>query len=199
MYPKEAISVFVSFLNQVLESLFNQFLYRQDDYMNNDAERVGVRVSNRTKDMRMKKRRINNIIHNFSWVAESSTVLVGLVFVSAMNDYIKDSFIFHASSFLTFLMLYRVWTPFIHLFNEQKIKITILEHGWICAIKAALMFPSVIRDQEPNRRNSYVQAINTISSRDHAFENSRPKRKNKSKIDPVYNRTVVSSIEPTTN
>ena len=168
--------------------------------MNNDAERVGVRVSNRTKDMRMKKRRINNIIHNFSWVAESSIVLVACVFRAGMAVInIEEQFILHATVFLTALLLYRVLTPFIHLFNEQKIKITILERGWICAIKAALMFPSVIRDQEPNRRNSYVQAINTISSRDHAFENSRPKRKNKSKIDPVYNRTVVSSIEPTLN
>ena len=167
--------------------------------MASDAERVGARVSNQTKDMRRKKRRINNIIHHFSWVAESSFVLGALVIEAAMKYYIKEPFILHAGGFLAFLLLYRVLTPFIHLFNEQKIKITILEHGWICAIKAALMFPSVIRDQEPNRRNSYVQAINTISSRDHAFENSRPKRKNKSKIDPVYNRTVVSSIEPTTN
>ena len=183
----------------MFEFVFNQIFYRQDDYMTNDAERVGARVSNQTKDMRRKKRRINNIIHNFSWVAESSTVLVYLVFGAVMREYIKEPLILHASAFLSFLLLYRVLTPFIHLFNEQKIKITILEHGWICATKAALRFPSVIGEQEPNRRNSYVQAMNTISSRVHAFENSRPKRKNKSKVDPVYNRTVVSSIKQTMN
>ena len=43
------------------------------------------------------------------------------------------------------LVFPRIIVPFTNLFAEQRIKIVVMKHGWICAIKTALRFEPLTR------------------------------------------------------
>ena len=43
------------------------------------------------------------------------------------------------------LVFARIIVPFTNLFAEQRIKIVVMKHGWICAIKTALRFEHLTR------------------------------------------------------
>ena len=166
------------------------------------SARGGAKMSNKSKENRIKKRRICNIIHNVTWIAESLTVLAAVVIQLTMDvAFNQDPMIIQSiSEVLSTLSLHRIITPFAHLFNEKRIKDMILEHGWICAAKAALKFNRSSRRIEPNQPTSHSrQQINTISSRIHAFKKSEPKSKNEIKIDPIRNRTFPSTSKVISN
>ena len=162
----------------------------------------GARMSDQSKQIRIKRRRIRNIIHNVTWIAESLTVLAAVVIQLTMDvAFNQDPMIIQSiSEVLSTLSLHRIITPFAHLFNEKRIKDMILEHGWICAAKAALKFNRSFRRIEPNQPTSHSrQQINTISSRIHTFKTSEPKSKNEIKIDPIRNRTFPSTSKVISN
>ena len=53
--------------------------------MINMSKRGGASMSDESKEVRRKKRRVCNIIHNVTWIAESLTILVAVVFQLTMD------------------------------------------------------------------------------------------------------------------
>ena len=163
------------------------------------SKRGGASMSDESKEVRRKKRRVCNIIHNVTWIAESLTILVAVVFQLTMDVAFDQSplLIQSVTEICPHLIFLRIFTPFAHLFNEQRIKLMVLEHGWICAIKAALKIDGFFRSTEPNRRNSFLeQRTAPTSSRVLAFKKLETVKKNDIIVDRIYNRTSSAPITP---
>ena len=168
--------------------------------MINMSTKGGARMSDQSKQIRIKRRRIRNIIHNVTWIAESLTILAAVVFEITMDAaFHQGPMLIQSASvfFLSNMVFFKISTPFLHLFNEQRIKVIVLEHGWVCAMKAALNINSSFRSTEPNRRNSPLEQHTASSfSRVHAFEKLETTKKNNIMVDRIYNRTQSSPIKP---
>ena len=92
--------------------------------------------SNQANDIRRRKREICNIVHNSTWVIETFILLssVMIQFLSLrMEPYTAQSV-----SDTIGLLCARIVVPITSLFAEQRIKVIVMEHGWVPAIKAAL-------------------------------------------------------------
>ena len=118
---------------------------RKDDRMTIDRQRdEDLAVTDRSIEIRRRKRKIVHIIHNTTWIMESLGLIIGFVFqqilCSETNPNICANLIFIQN-----LINAKTLVPFTHLFNEHRIKIIILERGWIFAMKSALQFNIVPR------------------------------------------------------
>ena len=95
-----------------------------------------VPASNQTIEIRRRKREICNIVHNSTWVIETFILLSSVIiqFLSLrMEPYTAQSV-----SDTIGLLCARIVVPITSLFAEQRIKVIVMEHGWVPAIKAAL-------------------------------------------------------------
>ena len=93
-------------------------------------------MSTRAIEIRKRKRRIVNIIHNSTWVIENLVVVSGLLlqFIALREDrYLSECV--HDTFGLLFA---RVLVPFTYLYSDHQIKIVILEEGWFRATIIAL-------------------------------------------------------------
>jgi hypothetical protein len=138
---------------------------------------------------RTHRRRICNVIHNSTWLAESCTYLVCFTF--QLLAYKVDPYLVNSiSGTLSCLIFWRIIAPFTHLFNEQRIKLVVLESGWLSAIKQALKFNVVIEEAQPaHAENQY--RLNVTGNQITQFKESDPTREGDSGTD----RVEVFSIE----
>ena len=118
---------------------------RKDDRMTINRQRdEDLAVTERSIEIRRRKRKIVHIIHNTTWIMESLGLIIGFVFqqilCSETNPNICANLIFIQN-----LINAKTLVPFTHLFNEHRIKIMILERGWVFAMKSALQFNIVPR------------------------------------------------------
>ena len=122
-----------------------------------------VPASNQAIEIRRRKREICNIIHNSTWVIETSMLSIHILFeILALRI---EPYILHSISDTIGGVSTKLVVPFTTLFAEQRIKVIVMEHGWISAIKEAskLKYFTPVEpfqnDQEPialsrNQRNN---------------------------------------------
>ena len=93
-------------------------------------------LSNQTMEIRRRKREICNRIHNSTWLIETFAILSGGIFqLLALR---VDPYIVSSVEDVLSLLIYRLLVPFTSLFSENRIKVIVLEQGWVSAIKTAL-------------------------------------------------------------
>ena len=110
-----------------------------------DRRRDGdLAVTDRSIELRRRKREIVHIIHHTTWIIESLGVVIGFVYWQILRYEIYPN-IFANLIFIQNVISANSLVPFTHLFNEHRIKVMILERGWIFAIKNALKFSIVHR------------------------------------------------------
>ena len=119
-----------------------------------DRRRDGdLAVTDRSIELRRRKREIVHIIHNTTWVVESLGLVIVFVFqyvlCAKINPYICAHIVFIRN-----LISAMVLVPFTHLFNEQRTKIMVLEHGWGFAMKNALRFNIAARVAPESNRSA---------------------------------------------
>ena len=114
-------------------------LRRQDEYMFQGRRIDGdAPLSNQTMEIRRRKREICNRIHNSTWLIETIAILSGGIFqLLALR---VDPYIVSSVEDILSLLIYRLLVPFTRLFSENRIKVIVLEQGWVSAIKTALKF-----------------------------------------------------------
>ena len=100
---------------------------------------VGMRSADGYNAVRTRKRRICNIIHNSTWLAESS-ILVACAVFQLLSVNVDSYLVMCFSDTLSALVFWRIISPFSHLFNEQRIKDIVINNGWISAMHHALKF-----------------------------------------------------------
>ena len=121
-------------------------------------------ASIRAKKLRDRKRQICNIIHNTTWLAESATVLATIIFQLGLNSFNIDPYITNSlSDTISALIFWRIVAPYTHLFNEQRIKIMVLEKGWLKAMKAALQFN--ITNENPKNAWSFQKSTSSTDTK----------------------------------
>ena len=95
-------------------------------------------LSNQTMEVRRRKREICNRIHNSTWLIETFAILSGGIFqLLALR---VDPYIVSSVEDVLSLLIYRLLVPFTSLFSENRIKVIVLEEGWVSAIKTTLKF-----------------------------------------------------------
>ena len=99
--------------------------------------------SDRSVEIRKRKRDICNIVHNSTWVIETFILFSGIF--SQLLTLRTDPYLIQCIHDTIGLVFARIIVPFTYLFAEQRIKIVVMEHGWICAMKTALKFVRVSR------------------------------------------------------
>ena len=119
---------------------------RKDDRMTIDRRRDGdLAITDRSIELRRRKREIVHIIHNTTWIMESLSLIIGLiVFTQILCPEINPNICAHLT-FIWNLISAKTLVPFTHLFNEHRIKEMVLQRGWIFAMKNALQFNIVSR------------------------------------------------------
>ena len=94
-----------------------------------------VPASNRAIEIRRRKREICNIVHNSTWVVETSMLSIHILLeILALRI---EPYTLHFISDTIGGLCSRLVVPFTFLFTEQRIKVIVMEHGWISAIKEA--------------------------------------------------------------
>ena len=108
-----------------------------------------AKLADKLDELRANKRRICNVIHHSTWVAESSTILsCAIIQILTLNI---DPFLANCiSDTLSALIFGRIIAPFAHLFNEHRIKIFVLRDGWFSAMKHALKFNVTTDEPQPD-------------------------------------------------
>ena len=111
-----------------------------------DRRRDGdLAVTDRSIELRRRKREIVHIIHNTTWIMESLSLIIGLiVFTQILCPEINPNICANLT-FIWNLISAKTLVPFTHLFNEHRIKVMLLQRGWIFAMKNALQFNIVPR------------------------------------------------------
>ena len=82
-------------------------------------------------------------MHNSTWVIETFIVFSGCL--CQLLTLRTDPYLIQCIHDTIGLVFARIIVPFTNLFAEQRIKIVVMEHGWIRAIKTALQFGRVSR------------------------------------------------------
>ena len=107
--------------------------------------------SERIVEIRKRKRDICNIVHNSTWVIETFIIFSGIL--CQLVTLRTDPYLIQCIHDTVGLVFARIIVPFTNLFAEQRIKIVVMEHGWIYAIKTALKFGRLTRVAPmPNQR-----------------------------------------------
>ena len=101
-------------------------------------------VTDRSFELRRRKREILHIIHNTTWIMESLSLVIGLFVLQHLCPEINPEICANLV-FIHNLFSAKTLVPFTHLFNEHRIKVMVLERGWIFAMKNALQFNIVPR------------------------------------------------------
>ena len=99
--------------------------------------------SERSIEIRKRKREICNIIHNSTWVIEMFILFSG--FMCQLLTLRIDPYLLQCIHDTVGLVFARIIVPLTNLFAEQRIKIVVMKHGWIRAIKTALRFEHLTR------------------------------------------------------
>ena len=99
--------------------------------------------SDRSIEIRKRKRGICNIIHNSTWMIEMFILFSG--FMCQLLTLRTDPYLLQCIHDTVGLVFARIIVPFANLFTEQRIKIVVMRHGWIRAIKTALRFERFTR------------------------------------------------------
>ena len=99
--------------------------------------------SDRSIEIRKRKRDICNIIHNSTWMIEMFILFSG--FMCQLLTLRTDPYLLQCIHDTVGLVFARIIVPFTNLFAEQRIKIVVMKHGWIRAIKTALRFECFTR------------------------------------------------------
>ena len=118
-----------------------------------------VPASNQAIEIRRRKREICNIVHNSTWVIETFMLSINIlleILALRIEPYILLSISDTIGSLCS-----RLVVPFTSLFAEQRIKVIVMERGWISAIKEASKFKHFTqvvplhnnRDPIPSSRN----------------------------------------------
>ena len=151
---------------------FSHLICRKDDRVTTDRQNDGGPViSNRSIEIRRRKRQIIHIIHYSTTVIEYLGLGMWLVCVVLLFGWIS-LYVSTAVAATVNLACAMILVPFSHLFNEHRIKVMVLEHGWIFAMKNAIRFyidsriapiPNhCIRNQDGKRLGSNNNDGNTI-------------------------------------
>ena len=115
---------------------------RQDEFILRGHRRADDPApSDRSVEIRKRKRDICNIVHNSTWVIETFIVFSGCL--CQLLTLRTDPYLIQCIHDTIGLVFARIIVPFTNLFAEQRIKIVVMEHGWICAMKTALKFGCV--------------------------------------------------------
>ena len=110
-----------------------------------DRRRDGdLAVTDRSIELRRRKREILHIIHHTTWIMESLSLVIGLFVLQQICPEINPNICANLI-FIHNLISAKVLVPFTHLFNEHRIKVMVLQRGWIFAMKNALRFNIVPR------------------------------------------------------
>ena len=102
----------------------------------------GLSPSTHSIELRKRKRDICHLIHNSAWLIETFSILFIIVFHFLIVTG-EAPYVIKFISFIINLITAKIFVPFSYLFNENRIKILILEKGWVFAIKNALRLKSV--------------------------------------------------------
>ena len=95
-----------------------------------------IMPTDQSVEIRRRKREICNMIHHSTWMVE-----VFIIFSSIVCHFLSmvlDPYLTQCISDRVELMFARIIVPFTSLFDERRIKIVVMERGWIYAIKIAL-------------------------------------------------------------
>ena len=129
---------------------------RKDDRMTIDRQRDGdLAVTDSSIELRRRKREIVHIIHNTTWIIETLGLVIWFVFQQILCSEINPNMCANLI-FIQNIISAKTLVPFTHLFNEHRIKIMVLERGWIFAMKNALQInivPRVAPDSNLSARN----------------------------------------------
>ena len=110
-----------------------------------DRQRDGdLAVTDSSIELRRRKREIVHIIHNTTWIIETLGLVIWFVFQQILCSEINPNMCANLI-FIQNIISAKTLVPFTHLFNEHRIKVMVLERGWIFAIKNALKFSIVHR------------------------------------------------------
>ena len=96
-------------------------------------------MSNRSIELRRRKREIIAIIHHATTMIE----YFGFSMFLVIQALLLGGIISHVSNGIALTLKITcpmILVPFSHLFNEHRIKVMVLEHGWIFAMKNAIRF-----------------------------------------------------------
>ena len=134
-----------------LKQLNHYTLNRQDEFILRGHRLADDPApSDRSVEIRKRKRDICNIVHNSTWVVETFIIFSGIM--CQLLTLRTDPYLIQCIHDTVGLVFARIIVPFTNLFAEQRIKIVVMEHGWICAMKTALRFVRLTRVvQIPNQ------------------------------------------------
>ena len=172
---------------------------RQDDSINTlrQHEPGGgtSRASIRAEKLRDRKRHICNIIHNTTWLAESGTVLATIIFQLGLNTFDIDPYIINClSDTISALIFWRIVDPYTHLFNEERIKIMVLEKGWLNAMQATLQF-NIVNENQRNAWTAQNRSLTTNSNNTIKKEEKIHQMNFESNERTVENRVEIFHVE----
>ena len=113
---------------------------RKDDRVTIDRQKGGdLAISSHSIELRRRKREIIHIIHHATTMIEYLGIAMWffcqLLPFSGINAYVSNSIALTANNTCAMVLV-----PFSHLFNEHRIKVMVLEEGWVSAIKQAIRF-----------------------------------------------------------
>ena len=113
---------------------------RKDDRVTIDRQKGGdLAISSHSIELRKRKREIIHIIHHATTMIEYLGIAMWffceLLPFSGINAYVTNSIALIANNTCAMVLV-----PFSHLFNEHRIKVMVLEEGWVFAIKQAIRF-----------------------------------------------------------
>ena len=128
-----------------------------------------VAPSTRMMDIRKRKREICNKIHNSTWLIETFGLAICLIFqLLALRI---DHYIANSIANLIGKCASQLLGAFTLLFTEKRIKVIVLEQGWISAFKTAITFqyftPIISLRENPRPANAAAiqHNANNVTSR----------------------------------
>ena len=152
MWIKHILQITISW-----DIIFPTLFGRKDDRVTIDRQNDGGPViSNRSIEIRRRKRQIIHIIHYSTTVIEGLGLGMWLVCVVLLFGWIS-SYVSTAVAATVNLACAMILVPFSHLFNEHRIKVMVLERGWVFAMKNAIRF-NILSRLAPIP-NHYIQNI----------------------------------------
>ena len=116
--------------------------------------------SQRWIEIREQKTKICDMIHNSTCLIEAFVQVSGvLIQFLSLN---MDSYLLQSIHDTIGLLFARIVVPLTSLFSEQKIRVAILERGWIYAIKVALKIErlSQVQPLQNNHRSAHSNEDN---------------------------------------
>jgi hypothetical protein len=158
-------------------------------------EGLGRMSSDISRELRDRKRRICNVIHYSTWIGESSTLLACIVLQLLTVN--VDPYLVSCLGDTAYLVFWRIMSPYSHLFNEHRIKVIVLQEGWVSAFKHALQFNVTRSNVQPDTGATTGRIKHTTRSNVKEIERPINKRFNEriNKVSLDSNETKVYSIE----